>query len=548
MYQSKKSTISSYTGNLESRVTRAGRSYLWCAKLSAQPFRTPSKPAGCSRLWYGCRPPVMPTVFLLPVLLCVAVLFLSCFDPRNQNGPWVGAVDAAAMSLLKKGDMGQEVREIQRMLSESGLRVTVDGHFGDRTEAAVKLFQRQNGLRPDGVVGQKTRIALQEEAQKRARSDLSSGSSSSGSPSLVGKDGTFYVVKKNETLSEIAKKIGVPTSLLCKINGIKNPNFIKEGQKLIVPESSAPNNDKPEVLVGQTQTPSPKGNTYGHPKTDTSPTGPSKSVSYVKTGTVDAKGGKGAQSPTSAVNNLRSIEVGRIYTPAQLKGILEALAPAAGSLGISRGASAPGSRSDDLRKTKEGFRVALTFDDGPFPTTTPMIVDILKQNGSSATFFVVGSMAVQHPGLLRRIVGEGHALGNHSYSHCLSRGLSSKDLENEIGKTNAIIQNLTGSSPKFFRPPHGDFSKNVVDVAVSYGLTVVAWSNVGFNDYPPPENIDEFVRDLTTSMTDGYIIMLHDGLSSTVALLPKLIKSIKNSGAKIVPLSEVLNHQKFSMP
>ncbi|HHY38474.1 MAG TPA: polysaccharide deacetylase family protein [Clostridia bacterium] len=401
------------------------------------------------------------------------------------------------MPLVKKGDTGPEVREIQRMLSESGLRVTVDGKFGDRTEAAIKLFQKRNGLISDGVVGPKTKAALQRETKKRASSDLSSGS-----PSSAGKGGTFYVVKKNETLSEISRKVGVPTTLLSKINGIQNPNFVREGQKLKIPEGSMPD-----------KTPNAAG----------------------------SKGAADVQPPTSEINNLRSLEVGRIYTPEQLKGMLEALAPVAGSLSISRGSPVPGSRSDDSKKLKQGLRVALTFDDGPFSVTTPVILDTLKQNGSSATFFIVGSMAVQHPDLVRRIISEGHILGNHSYSHSALRGLSPKDLYNEVRRANAIIQNLTGSSPKFFRPPYGDFGKNVIDVAASHDLTAVAWSNVAFNDYPPPEDPEEFIRGLTASLTDGYTIMLHDGLWSTVNLLPKLMKSLKNAGVKIVPLSEVLD-------
>lgn len=449
--------------------------------------------------------------------LVVSVLLLSilfslfpCYSP--QRGTSTGIVVASA-SLIKKGGTGSQVREIQEMLSTSGYKIIVDGKFGDATEAAVKSFQKQNGLTPDGVVGPKTKAALQKSVERQASTGLSSG------PSSMVASGTVYVVKKNETLSEIAQKLGVKISRLMEINGIRNPNFIREGQKLRISEP-------------------PKGSIGG------GSAGGSGSASAPNAKSSD-KDGQNAQTSTSA-SGLRSIEVGRIYTPEQLTGILEALAPGAASLNLSRGIPVPGSRSDNSKDPKGERRVALTFNDGPFVETTRAILDILKQNGIPATFFVVGSTAAQHPDILRRMSSEGHALGNHSYSHRPLRDLDPNDLTNEIEKTNSIIQNVAGSSPRFFRPPHGDFSKTAIEAAASYGLATVAWSNVGFYDYPPPEDPNEFVRNLASSVADGHIIMLHDGLRSTVTLLPKLIKSFKDFGIQIVPLSDVLTISKES--
>lgn len=101
-----------------------------------------------------------------------------------------------------------------------------------------------------------------------------------------------------------------------------------------------------------------------------------------------------------------------------------------------------------------GHRVALTFDDGPDPERTPAVLDLLAQRGVRATFFLVGERAETHPELVRRMVAEGHVVGNHSHTHAGLFPLSSlRNTEEELHRTTESLTRITGLRPRLFRPP-----------------------------------------------------------------------------------------------
>lgn len=117
---------------------------------------------------------------------------------------------------------------------------------------------------------------------------------------------------------------------------------------------------------------------------------------------------------------------------------------------------------------------AITFDDGP-SRNTPQLLDLLDQYGIPATFFLLGKQAELHPDLVRRIVAEGHEVGNHSFSHPNLRLLPPERKIEEIRRTDAILRSL-GAAPLFLRPPYGAFDRHTVDAAEALGLSVVLWS------------------------------------------------------------------------
>src|SRR3989338_7213198 len=125
--------------------------------------------------------------------------------------------------------------------------------------------------------------------------------------------------------------------------------------------------------------------------------------------------------------------------------------------------------------------ITLTFDDGPHPLYTPMVLKVLEKSNVKATFFLTGNQVEKYPQLVREIVNDGHEIGNHNYSHRHIKKMSYKELSGEIQQTNKIIQNITGTSPKFYRPPYGELNMSLFWFAFFRKMTVVLWS-VDSND------------------------------------------------------------------
>ncbi len=104
----------------------------------------------------------------------------------------------------------------------------------------------------------------------------------------------------------------------------------------------------------------------------------------------------------------------------------------------------------------EGSYIALTFDDGPDATTTPQLLDILKEKGVKATFFVLGQRVEANPAIVARAAAEGHEIGNHSYDHKFFTRIGADGVKSQIERTNAAIEAATGKKPTLVRPPYGN--------------------------------------------------------------------------------------------
>lgn len=119
-------------------------------------------------------------------------------------------------------------------------------------------------------------------------------------------------------------------------------------------------------------------------------------------------------------------------------------------------------------------KVALTFDDGPNPIYTEKILSILKEAGVMATFFLIGRNAELYPDIVRRILADGHDIGNHTYTHARLAEVSEETVRSEIVKAETVITSITGNSPVFFRPPGHYFKEpTFAKVAESLGLRMV---------------------------------------------------------------------------
>lgn len=156
----------------------------------------------------------------------------------------------------------------------------------------------------------------------------------------------------------------------------------------------------------------------------------------------------------------------------------------------------------------EGGRVFLTFDDGPDPRFTPLILDILAQASAYATFFVVGEDAIRFPSLVRRIAQEGHEVANHTWRHRHPWAISSGVARQEVSFGSAALADVLGRSPRYFRPPHGRFRRCMMDQARELGQTVVIWS-LSAVDWGPWGGAARIARRLRTAK-GGDIVLLHD--------------------------------------
>ena len=180
--------------------------------------------------------------------------------------------------------------------------------------------------------------------------------------------------------------------------------------------------------------------------------------------------------------------------------------------------------------------VALTFDDGPDPIDTPAVLDILKEKQARATFFVLGQAAQSNPDLLKRLVIEGHEIGNHSFKHDYQQ----RHLVEEMNQTDQAVFAATGTHTYFYRPPGGFVSQNQLDTIKKNGHIVALWS-VDSKDWRNP-GVKQIVDNVMKNVFPGAIILMHDGgyqRSQTVKALGPIIVALRVQGYRLVTLSEL---------
>ncbi|MEA3230757.1 MAG: polysaccharide deacetylase family protein [Thermodesulfobacteriota bacterium] len=191
--------------------------------------------------------------------------------------------------------------------------------------------------------------------------------------------------------------------------------------------------------------------------------------------------------------------------------------------------------------------VALTFDDGPNPKTTPELLRLLKEYGAVATFFVVGEKAAAHPELIREILSQGHSIGNHSYRHdALLLLKSTKTIRNDIEATQSVLKQL-GVIALTFRPPAGITAPGLRKALKRSGMVTVNFSCRAFDG--GNKRIGNLAKKILGQVRPDDIILLHDVTPKPDSLLPEwvnevenILRGIKDIGLSIQPLSEVIEN------
>lgn len=186
-----------------------------------------------------------------------------------------------------------------------------------------------------------------------------------------------------------------------------------------------------------------------------------------------------------------------------------------------------------------GSEIAITFDDGPHPKLTPMLLDMLKERGIKATFFLVGKNAADYPEIVQRIVAEGHEVANHSWSHPQLTKLGADALNAEITQTNNAIHQATGIKTTIMRPPYGATNASITKrLNEEFGLTVIMWS-VDPLDWKI-RNSAHVTKYITENTTPGAIILAHDIHPTTVEAMPAVLDTLTAKGYKFVTVSELI--------
>jgi peptidoglycan/xylan/chitin deacetylase (PgdA/CDA1 family) len=187
------------------------------------------------------------------------------------------------------------------------------------------------------------------------------------------------------------------------------------------------------------------------------------------------------------------------------------------------------------------MKVALTFDDGPDPASTPVLLDLLKKENIAATFFCIGERVAAHPRIAARIVEEGHLIGNHNYHHYWHTALMGPALlSRDIEMTQKAVEEATGATPRLMRPPIGMTNPHYGKALLRAGLILVGWDVRSLDTRRTPRQAIERVLD---QARDGSIILLHDGGISpenVIKVVTDVVHGLRERGLEFERLDRLI--------
>ena len=194
-------------------------------------------------------------------------------------------------------------------------------------------------------------------------------------------------------------------------------------------------------------------------------------------------------------------------------------------------------------RTLEGKKlVALTFDDGPFPETTPKILDILTKKDVPATFFMLGNLARTYPDIVQRIAKEHHQVASHTMYHQNLIRLTPEAAQADLDESKTVIKNITGSDPAFVRPPYGNYNDFI---AAAAARPLILWS-VDTEDWSSKDP-DAIVATAMREVYDGAVILMHDIYPTSVDALPTLIDTLRDAGYEFATVSELAQAKNITL-
>ena len=196
------------------------------------------------------------------------------------------------------------------------------------------------------------------------------------------------------------------------------------------------------------------------------------------------------------------------------------------------------------RNRAAGRVVALTFDDGPDPEMTPRVLDLLRERGVRATFFLVGAKAERHPELVRRIAAEGHDTGIHTWEHAAGFPMrSSWAMTADILRCRESLREITGVETDLFRPPYGVTNPMVARAVKRTGSRCVGWS-IRSLDTLRQRSREAVARRIRRRLGDGKVILLHDDRPGAERLLAMVLNDLQRGGYRTATVCELFKTEK----
>ncbi|SET63581.1 Peptidoglycan/xylan/chitin deacetylase, PgdA/CDA1 family [Natronincola peptidivorans] len=388
-------------------------------------------------------------------------------------------------------------------------------------------------------------------------------------------------VARGETLFLIAQRHGVTVNELITQNGyLRNPNNISVGQVLVVPKQEEPN----VYMVRQGDTLYKISQKLGVSLTDLAIENNISNWNHIYVGQKLSVPANGANTSTGSAPSQVSADYvvkrgDSLYKISQELGVSMAALAEANSLkdwntiyigqvlkvpstGVTPPAEAPKQPEASpqlsmtqlarmypdtyyLRGSANTTKIALTFDDGPNPKYTPQILDVLKQQGVPATFFVMGSRVERHPEIVQRIAQEGHVVANHTWIHPDLSKVPQVTLLSEMQRTEDIIHKVTGLRTSLMRPPYGRVNPEGIEKLRDMNYKVINWSvdSVDWRD----QDVDQILINTLPGVRQGGILLFHDAggdqqtRGATAAALPEIIHTLRSQGYEFVTVDELLN-------
>ena len=191
--------------------------------------------------------------------------------------------------------------------------------------------------------------------------------------------------------------------------------------------------------------------------------------------------------------------------------------------------------------------LAMTFDDGPHPSLTPKLLDLLKERNIKCTFFLIGNLVKTYPDIVRRIIAEGHEIGNHTWTHCSLTSRSDEQIRKELQQSADAVKEVAGVSPQLIRPPYGAINQRIKDMMFSdFGYSTIMWS-VDPQDWRRP-GVAAVTSRLVNGAKPGAIMLAHDIHPPTLTAMPAMFDQLIAKGYQFVTVSQLLNLEKASMP
>ncbi len=183
--------------------------------------------------------------------------------------------------------------------------------------------------------------------------------------------------------------------------------------------------------------------------------------------------------------------------------------------------------------------IAMTFDDGPSSETTPRLLEILKQRNIKVTFFLIGENVASNPDIVRRILADGHEIGNHSWTHPQLSRLSDDRVTAEINKTQDAIKDASGFTPTLLRPPYGAITTRQREwIESQFGLNIILWSVDPFDWKRPGASV--ITQRILSQVRPGAIVLSHDIHKQTVDAMPATLDALIAKGYKFVTVTQLI--------